>query len=86
MVRMSLTVTPSLSSDVGYIASRIGITKSALIGQLLNESVADLRQLLEAVPERPDKGDVLRFRGQSEALVSERMDSLRRLDNDLFSD
>lgn len=84
MVRMTFTVPPELREDLAYLSGRLGVTRSAFVSLLLGDTVRDMRQLLEHVPERPTEEDFKRFRGESVAIVESRMASLRRMGDDLF--
>jgi len=48
-------------------------------------TVADLRKLMEAVPEDPGEQDMLRLRGESRALIEERIGNAQGMADDLFS-
>lgn len=86
MVRMSFTVPPSLRSDLDYLSSRLGVTKSALVTELMAGPLQDLRSLVELVPDNPTEEDVLRARGVSNELIAERLRAYRKLEGDLFDD
>ncbi len=74
-----------LDSDITYVAQRVGVSRSALLVSLLAEPVGDMRRLLEELPAHPSPDDVVRARGRSHELVEQRLEGLRRLENDLFS-
>ena len=74
--RTSLSLPDDLSQDLRYLSQRMGISRSALVARLLAEPAADLRSLVEQVPENPDPDTLLRLRGQSEALIDERLSAL----------
>lgn len=86
LVRMSFTVPPTLRANLDYLSARMGVTKSALVSELLGPSLGDLRSLMEMVPENPTEEDVLRARGKSNELIVQRLQSLRRIEGDLFDD
>jgi len=86
MVRMSFTVPPQVRADLDYLSSRLGVTKSALISELLATPLADLRSLVEMVPDNPSQDDLLRARGKSNELITDRLQSFRKLEGDLFDD
>ena len=86
MVRVSFTIPPRLRSDLDYLSVRLGVTKSALVSQLLDTSLSDLRELMEMVPKNPTEDDILRARGKSNSLIANRLRSLRQTEGDLFSD
>jgi len=85
MVRVSFTVPPQVREDLGYLSGRLGVTKSAFVSLLLGEAVADLRRLMESVPEQPSDGDMLRLRGESKDLIEARIGNLQGMSDDLFS-
>lgn len=86
MVRVSFTVPPQIRQDLDYLADRLGVTKSALVSELLAPALSDLRSLMELVPKNPTPEDVLRARGESNKLISQRLRNLRRIEGDLFDD
>lgn len=86
MVRMSFTVPPSIRSNLDYLSARMGVTKSALVSELLTTPLSDLRDLMEMVPDNPTKDDVLRASGRSNELIAARLRSLRSIEGDLFDD
>ncbi len=86
MVRMSFTVPPSIRSDLDYLSVRMGVTKSGLLSQLVAGPLNDLRDLMEMVPENPTEADILRASGKSNELILKRLQSLRKIEGDLFDD
>lgn len=76
---------PQMYDDLDYIASRLGVSRSALVTQLLTDIVPDIKSMLEAIPANMTETDLVRFRGKSESIVLERMENLRRMKHDLFS-
>jgi hypothetical protein len=85
MVRMSFTLPPSVGADLKYLSDRIGVTRSALLAELLGGPLQDLRGLVEQVPKKPRRCDVVRFRGASEAIATKRIDSLKGMTDDLLA-
>lgn len=83
--KISITAPPELVADLDYVAGRLGVSRSALIAQVLPEPLSTMRAMLEQVPLNPTPEDVLRFRGESADLVRQKIDSLRDLGDDLFS-
>lgn len=86
MVRMSFTVPPSLRADLDYLSARLGITKSALLSELVSTPLHDLRTLVESVPDNPSEADLVRARGLSNELITQRIQSFRRIEGDLFDE
>lgn len=86
MVRVTFTVPPAVRSDLDYLSTRLGVTKSALVSELLAPALGDLRSLMEMVPENPTEEDVIRARGRSNDLIVQRLQNLRRIEGDLFDD
>lgn len=71
--RISFTLPPALLSDLAAISERIGVSRSAIVADLLTGPAHDMRELLEAIPPAPTQADLLRLRGKSEALIEERL-------------
>lgn len=86
MVRMSFTVPPSVRANLDYLSTRMGVTKSALLTELITTPLGDLRDLMEMVPDNPTREDVLRASGRSNELIAARLRSLRSIEGDLFDD
>jgi hypothetical protein len=86
MVRMTFTVPPTIRQNLDYLSSRMGVTKSALVSELLNSPLGDLRDLMEMVPDNPTEADLLRASGKSNELIATRLRSLRSIEGDLFDD
>lgn len=86
MVRMSFTVPPALRADLDYLSARLGITKSALLSELVSTPLHDLRTLVESVPDNPTEADLVRARGLSNELITQRLQAYRRIEGDLFDE
>ena len=77
--KTSFSLAPSLINDLDYIASRMGISRSALLMNISQVPISDLRKLLEGIPENPSQADILRNRGESRKIITQRMDELIRM-------
>jgi hypothetical protein len=86
MVRITCTVPPHIRSNLDYLSDRLGVTKSALLSELLDSSLSDLRELMEMIPDNPTTEDVIRARGKSNSLIAQRLRNLRSIEGDLFDD
>jgi hypothetical protein len=86
MVRITCTVPPHIRSTLDYLSDRLGVTKSALLSELLDSSLSDLRELMEMIPDNPTTEDVIRARGKSNSLIAQRLRNLRSIEGDLFDD
>lgn len=86
MVRMSFTVPPAIRRNFDYLSTRMGVTKSALVSELLDTPLGDLRDLMEMVPENPTEADLLRASGKSNELIAARLRSLRSVQGGLFDE
>lgn len=85
--KLTFSIPESVVLDLDYLSDRLGVTRSALLSQLLTGPVADLRGLVESVPTGPlGPSDALRARGASMDLIKERVNSLQRMSDDLFTD
>lgn len=83
--KISITVPPELVADLDYVSGRLGVSRSALISEVLPESLSVMRTMLEQVPLNPTPEDVLRFRGESADLVRSKIESLKGMTDDLFA-
>jgi len=84
--KISVTVSPELVANLDYVSGRLGVSRSALLSQLLVAPVADMRALLEAVPLDPTPADMVRYRGASAEIVKDRLLNLQGIADDLLSD
>lgn len=55
--RVAFTLPSSTVADLSYVALRLGVNKSALLNNLVSETVADLRGVLFAFPDPLDRLD-----------------------------
>jgi len=85
MSKISVSLPSEVVADLDYLAARMGVSRSALIGQLLGESVSEVRRILELVPPNPTPAEMLRMRGQSEDAIRQRLQSLKGMTDDLFA-
>lgn len=83
--KVSLALDPGVVLDLGYLTGRLGISRSALVNNLLAEAVPAMRKLLEQIPLSPTPADAIRFRGESIKIVDERIAELQGIADDLFS-
>jgi len=71
--RISVSLPGELVERLDALAGRLGFTRSALVGQLLDAPVADILRMLGDLPLEPTDGDVRRFRGESAELLEATM-------------
>jgi len=86
MRKITISVPPTLVDDLDYIAGRMGISRSAIIAELMCDTIAHMRAMVELVPENPTPADALRYRGESAELVRQRLASLQGIAHDLLAD
>lgn len=86
MRKITISVPPSLVDDLDYLAGRMGVSRSAIITEVLGGSIADMRALIELIPENPTPADALRYRGESAELIRQRLASLQGIAHDLLAD
>lgn len=85
--RVTISLPAGITEDLDYISSRLGISRSAFLAQLLTEAdLGKLRSLLSTLPEAPTEGDARRFRGESRSFVKQRMEQLQSMQGGLFDD
>lgn len=84
--KISVTVSPELVADLDNVAGRLGVSRSAIISELLAAPVSDMRAMLDQLPLNPTPADVVRFRGASAEVVRDRLSNLQGIADDLLSD
>lgn len=84
--KVSLSLDANLVANLDYLSSRMSVSRSALVTQLLLDGVAHMRRLVEVIPPNPTPADLIRMRGESIEEVRARIESLKSLENDLFSE
>lgn len=70
--RVSLSIPEDIWDDVAYSAGRMGVTRSALVSEMIESSIGVMATLLKMTPEAPTPSDVKRLRGASVDLIRER--------------
>lgn len=85
MSKISVSLPSTLVDDLDYLAGRTGVSRSALIGQLLSEAASEVRKILELVPPNPTPAEMLRMRGASEESIRRRLESVKGMTDDLLS-
>lgn len=83
--KVSLSLDEVLVEDLDFISKRMGISRSSLVSELLAEALPGIRKVIALIPESPTPADVVRYRGESVAIIQERLESARRSVDDLFS-
>lgn len=86
MRKITISVPPTLVDDLDYLSVRLGVSRSAIISELMCDTVAHMRSMVELVPENPTPADARRFRGESAELIRQRMASLQGIADDLLAD
>lgn len=84
--KVSLSLDANLVANLDYLSSRLSVSRSALVTQLLLDGVAHMRRLVQVIPPNPTPADLVRMRGESIEEVRARIESLKSLENDLFSE
>jgi len=83
--KISITAPPPLVDDLDYLAGRLGVSRSAIVSEILGVTVSDMRRIFELIPPNPTQSDVLRMRGESAELVRQRLASLQGIAHDLLA-
>lgn len=83
--KIHVSIPDTVVEDLDYISKRMGITRSALLSNLIAEPTYDLRTLMETVPENPTPQDIMRSRGASASLIKKRLDDFSSIADDLLT-
>lgn len=78
--KITLSLPSSLVADLDLVGSRLGISRSGLVAELLSQPVRRMRSTAEMLPIAPGR-EPIRLRGESVELVRERVASLGGLDD-----
>jgi hypothetical protein len=85
--RVSLSLPISVADDLDYISSRLGVSRSAFVSQMLvSADLGQMRSLLSSIPVQPSEADTKRFRGESREFVKDQLTRLAKLQGGLFDD
>lgn len=83
--RVSVSLPADIAGHLDFISKRLGISRSALVAQLLIAAdLGSVHTLLSTLPESATDTDVRRFRGDSKEYVREQLERLSDLQGGLF--
>lgn len=85
MKRSSISLPDSVYSELSYLAERLGVSRSAIVADVLSQTLPPMGELLRSIPDNPTEGDALRFRGESAKVIREKLNNLRDMSDDLFT-
>jgi hypothetical protein len=77
--KVSLALDPVVLDQLDYLVRRIGISRSALVSELLLDTLPLMVELYKRIPEAPTPQEMVRSRGESAKIVQRRMDILKRI-------
>lgn len=79
--RASFTFPAPLAKDLTYTAQRLGVSQSALLVELLSQPITYMADLMRSLPEFevPTEEQVKRARGDSVAVIRERIAEARAM-------
>lgn len=75
--RITITLPTVTVRQITHVAHRCGVSRSTMMAAILEEPVADLFALVNAVPPDPTGDDVAALAQRSVGLAEERLDALR---------
>lgn len=75
--KVSLALNPDHVDQLDYVSKRLGMSRSALVSNLLSGALPDLVSITASLPISSEPADVLRFRGESAKLIEARMQELQ---------
>lgn len=64
--RITISVPDKVASDLNYVCSMLGVSRSGFMSAALSQSLPSLRSLIESLPngvQGASQGDAVRFRG-----------------------
>jgi len=84
--KISMSLPSALLDDLQYLSGRLGVSRSALMSEILGEAVPTLAELFRAVPEDASPDEARRLRGASVEIVRERLAEAQKLAEQLSAD
>jgi hypothetical protein len=84
--KISVSIPSPLLDDLQYLSARLGVSRSALITELLGEALPVVAGLLRMVPEGASPDEAKRFRGASVNIIRERVAEAQRLADEYEAD
>lgn len=70
--RINLSITPDIFRNLDYVAAQLGVSRSALVSELLGEPLQIMADALGGLDmPRPSEDSVMRARGQSLERIGE---------------
>jgi hypothetical protein len=84
--RVSLTLTIQTAENLGVLSDYLGISRSALVEQVLSACTGDMLSAMATLPvelKSASEGDLRRFRGASRSIVQGRVDQLNTIISDI---
>ena len=77
IARVSFTMKSDLSDKLTALSKRAGVTRSALLSDLIGPAVNDLHALVVDLPPEPTEKDIRRFSGKSIEVCEQRIAELK---------
>ena len=74
--RFSISLPTPVFEDLDHISTRMGISRSAVLTQMLADGLMHARRLVDCVPADPSDYSVARYRGDSRAIIKDRLQVL----------
>lgn len=84
--KISVSIPSPLLDDLQYLSARLGVSRSALITELLGDALPVVVGLLKMVPEGASPDEAKRFRGASVDIIRERVAEAQRLADEYEAD
>jgi len=85
-VRTSFSIPRELYDELGEASETLGITKSAIVSQILSQGVSAILAVAKHIPKENTPEELKRFRGKSGEVIEEKLRQFRRGQDDLFKD
>lgn len=77
--RITASLPPSAVEQLDFVATRLGCSRSALLSELLSQSLPGMVQIVECLPDNSSaatQDDVRRLRGASARVIGEQVERL----------
>lgn len=77
--KLTFSLPEETANNLDVISARLGVSRSGLVSELLAGACGDMMQIIDLMPTPPENGtktDLVRLRGQSAAVLRQRLDEL----------
>ena len=65
LARTTFVLSRSIHDDLNYLAERTDQSRSAIVREVLEPSIAEMARIMRTIPDQPTPDDLVRFTGEA---------------------